>query len=312
VRSAGHLHPLRKTPLSGPDVRDMIYTLLDDRHRQVFEQDLELNFSLSVISLLRFRVNVHMQRGNVEATFRRIAPEVRTFAELHLPVVVQHLAEFRDGLVLVTGPTGAGKTTTVTAMVEHINATRAAVIITLENPIEHVHTYKRSVIKQREIGGDTRSYPVALCEAMRQDPDVIVIGEICDHETMKAALDAAETGHLVLATLPAEDCVQSILRTYHFFPGDRQMEIQLQLAHCLRGIIALRMLPRATEPGFVPGTEVLVCTDGVAHMIRSGTVAQIPSAIQTGARYGMQTFAKSIESLYKAGYISNDTAKEHS
>ncbi|HEY7495051.1 MAG TPA: PilT/PilU family type 4a pilus ATPase [Candidatus Tectomicrobia bacterium] len=311
VRIAGQLHPLRKTPLSGLDVRDMIYTLLDDRHRQVFERDLELNFSLSVTSLLRFRVNVHMQRGNVEAAFRRIAPEVRTFAELHLPVVVRRLAELRDGLVLITGPTGAGKTTTVTAMVEYINTTRAAVIITLENPIEHVHTYKRSVIKQREIGVDTRSYPAALCEAMRQDPDVIVIGEVRDHETMKAALDAAETGHLVLATLPAEDCVQSILRTYHFFPGDRQTEIQLQLAHCLRGIISLRMLPQATAPGLVPATEVLVCTDGVAHMIRSGTVAQIPSAIQTGARHGMHTFAKSMEALYKAGHITSDTMKEY-
>jgi twitching motility protein PilT len=213
VRIAGHLYPLRKTPLSGPDIRDMIYTLLDDWRRQVFERDLELDFSLSVTPLLRFRVNVHMQRGNVEAAFRRIAPEVRTFEELHLPGVVQRLAELRDGLVLVTGPAGAGKTTTVAAMVEHINTTRAAVIITLENPIEHVYTHKRSVIKQREIGVDTRSYPMALREAMRQDPDVIVIGEIRDHETMKAALDAAETGHLVLATLLAEDCVQSILVT---------------------------------------------------------------------------------------------------
>jgi len=312
VRLAGHLQALRKTPLSGPDVRDMIYTLLDDRQRRVFERDLELDFSLSVTPLLRFRVNVHMQRGNVEAAFRRIAPEVRTFEELHLPEVVQRLAELRDGLVLVTGPAGAGKTTTVAAMVEHINTSRAAMIITLENPIEHVYTHKHSVIKQREIGVDTRSCPVALREAMRQDPDVIVIGEIRDHETMQAALDTAETGHLVLATMLAEDCVQSILRTYHFFPSDRQAAIQWQLAHCLRGIISLRMLPQANASGMVPGTEVLVCTDGIAHMIRNGTVAQIPSAIQTGARYGMQTFAKSMEAIYKVGHITSETLKEYS
>lgn len=312
VRVAGQLYSLRKTPLSGPDLRDMIYTLLDDQHRQVFERDLELNFSLSVTPLLRFRVNVHMQRGNVEAAFRRIEPAVRTFADLRLPLVVQRFAEFRDGLVLLTGPTGAGKTTTIAAMVEHINTTRAAVVVTLENPIEYIYTYKRSVIKQREIGVDTRSYPAALREAMRQDPDVIVIGEIRDEETMKAALDAAETGHLVLATFPAANCVQSILRTYHFFSREQQQEIQMQLAHCLRGIVSLRLLPRVDGAGVVPAAEVMVCTDGVAHMIRNDTLEQIPSAIQTGLKYGMHPFASSLEKLYQAGHISSDTVKKYS
>ena len=311
-RIAGQLYPLRKTPLSGPDLRDMVYTLLTDRHRQVFERELELNFSLAVTTLLRFRVNVHMQRGNIEAAFRRIEPAVRTFEELHLPAVVQRFAECRDGLVLVTGPTGAGKTTAVAAMVEHINTVRAAVVVTLENPIECVYTYKRSVIKQREIGVDTHSYPVALREAMRQDPDVIVIGEIRDDETMKAALDAAETGHLVLATFPAANCVQSILRTYHFFPRDRQQEIQVQLAHCLRGILSLRLLPRVDGAGLVSATEVLVCTDAVAHMIRSGALEQLSSALQTGTRYGMHTFASSLEKLSQAGYITSDTVREYS
>jgi twitching motility protein PilT len=312
VRVAGQLYPLRKHRLSGPDLRDMVYTILEDRHRQVFEQELELNFSLSVTPVLRFRVNVHMQRGNVEATFRRIEPAVRTFAELHLPEAVRRFADLHDGLVLITGPTGAGKTTTVAAMVEHINTRRAAVVITLENPIEYVYTYKRSIIKQREIGADTRSYPVALREAMRQDPDVIVIGEVRDKETMKAALDAAETGHLVLATFPAANCVQSILRTYHFFPRDRQQEIQLQLANCLRGVVSLRLLPRVDEAGVIPATEVLTCTDGVANMIRSGSVEQIPSAIQTGAKYGMHTLESSLEKLWEAGYIDRATVREHS
>lgn len=312
VRIAGHLTPLRKQPLSAPDLRDMVYTLLEERHRQVFEQELELNLSLSITPTLRFRVNVHMQRGNVEATFRRIEPAVRTFAELNLPEASERFAEFRHGLVLITGPTGAGKTTAIAAMVQHINATRAEMVITLENPIEYVYTYKNSIIKQREIGVDTHSYPVALRESMRQDPDVIVIGEIRDEETMKAALDAAETGHLVLATFPATNCIQSILRTYHFFPRDRQQEIQLQIANCLRGIISLRLLPRADTPGVIPATEVLVCTDGVANMIRTGSLEQLTSAIQTGARHGMHTLGSSLEKLWAAGHIDMDTVREHS
>lgn len=311
VRVAGQLTPLRRGLLSSLDLRDMIYTLLESRHQQVFERDLELNFSLSVSPTLRFRVNVHMQRGNVEAAFRRIEPAVRTFSELHLPQAAQQLAGFQQGLVLVTGPTGAGKTTTVAAMVEHINTTRSAIVITLENPIEYVYTYKHSVIKQREIGIDTHTYPVALREAMRQDPDVIVIGEIRDDETMKAALDAAETGHLVLATFSAANCVQSILRTYHFFPSDRQKEIQLQLANCLRGIISLRLLPRKDTTGVIPASEVLICTDGVANMIRTGSIEQIPSAMQTGAKYGMHTLANSLEKLWAAGAIDREAVHEH-
>ena len=247
VRVAGQLAPLRKTALSSPDLRDMIYTLFEERHQQTFERELELDFSLSITSMLRFRVNVHMQRGHVEATFRRIEPVLRTIAELHLPEVLQRFAECHDGLVLVTGPTGAGKTTTVAAMVEYINATRAAVVITMENPIEYIYTYKRSIIKQREVGADTKSYVVALREAMRQDPDVIVIGEIRDDETMKAALDAAETGHLVLATFPAANCVQSILRADAFFPartaaGSPVTACQLSAWH--------RFTPLAATPGW--------------------------------------------------------------
>jgi twitching motility protein PilT len=312
IRVAGQLAPLRKQVFAGPDLRDMIYTLLEERHREAFERDLELNFSLSVTPLLRFRVNVHMQRGNVEAAFRRIEPAVRTSTELHLPEVVQHLAECHNGLVLVTGPTGAGKTTTVAAMVEHINATRAAIVITLENPVEYVYTYKRSVIKQREIGTDTHSYAVALREAMRQDPDVIVIGEIRDDETMKAALDAAETGHLVFATFPAANCVQSILRACHFFPRMRQQEVQVQLANCLRGIVSLRLVPRLDSTEVIPATEVLIGTDGIANLIRTGSVEQIPSAIQTGGRYGMHSLGHSLDRLHKAGHIHADTVLAHS
>jgi twitching motility protein PilT len=312
IRVAGQLTPLRKHAITGLDLRDMIYSILEERHQEAFERDLELNFSLPVTPILRYRVNVHMQRGNVEAAFRRIEPAARTIAALHLPEVIQRFAECHDGLILVTGATGSGKTTTVAAMVEHINATREAVVITMENPIEYVYAYNRSIIKQREVGTDTKSYAVALREAMRQDPDVIVVGEIRDDETMKAALDAAETGHLVLATFPAANCVQTILRTYHFFPRERQHEIQLQLANCLRGIISLRLLPREDGPGVLPATEVLAGTDGVVNMIRTGAVEQIPSAIQTGAKYGMHTLTSSLERLYKAGHISDETVREYS
>ncbi|GIX46736.1 MAG: hypothetical protein KatS3mg131_0947 [Candidatus Tectimicrobiota bacterium] len=283
----------------------MIYTLLEERHRQVFERDLELDFSISVEPTLRYRVNVHMQRGNVEAAFRRIEPAVRSIAELNLPAIVKRFAEFPEGLVLVTGPTGAGKTTTVAAMVEHINTTRSAVVITLENPIEYLFTYKRSVIKQREIGTDTHSYPVALREAMRQDPDVIVIGEVRDQETMKAALDAAETGHLVLATFAAANATQSILRTFHFFPKDRQQEIQLQLANCLRGIVSLRLLQRADQAG--PGSRHRSARlhrrrgqHDPQRLHRDDSFGHPRPAVA----YGMHTFAASMRELWMAGLIS--------
>jgi twitching motility protein PilT len=311
VRLTGHLHPLRKQALSSSDLRAILYGLLDDHRQQVFERELELDFSLPVTSTLHFRVNMHLQRGNVEATFRRIEPAVRSFAELHLPDALQHFAELRDGLVIVTGPAKSGKTTAVAAMVEHINATRTAVIITLEDPIEYIYRPKRSLIKQREIDLDTRSHAVALRQAIRQDTDVIVVGDIRDEATMQATLDAAEMGHLVVATLPAASCVQAILRACHFFTPERQPEMQLRLANCLRGMIALHLLPRVDQPAFIPATEILTCTETVANMIRHGTLEQIPSVIQTGSRFGMQALESSLEQLQQAGYIDAQRASTY-
>jgi twitching motility protein PilT len=312
IRVAGKLRALRKDSLEAPDLKHMIYTLMDDRQRQAFERELELNFSFSIEPTIRYRINVHNQRGNVEAAFRRIEPAVRTVQELALPPIVERFAEFQDGLVLVTGPTGAGKTTTVAAMVDHINRTRAAVVITLENPIEYVYPYKQSVIKQREVGVDTRSFPIALREAMRQDPDVIVVGEVRDEVTMKTALDAAETGHLVLATFPAADCAQSILRVIHFFRKERQGEVQLQLSNCLRAIISERLLPRIDAVGVIPATEILVNTSAIAHLIRSGSIEQVPSVIQTSMKQGMHNLDSSLEKLQRGGFISLETVKQHS
>ncbi|MBI3324486.1 MAG: PilT/PilU family type 4a pilus ATPase [Candidatus Omnitrophica bacterium] len=312
IRLAGQISPLTTEPIEGPDLKHMIYTLMDDRQRQAFERDLELNFSLSIEPTVRYRVNVHTQRGNVEAAFRRIEPAVRSVEDLNLPEAVERLADLTHGLVLITGPTGAGKTTTVAAMVNHINVARAAVIITLESPIEYVYTYKQSVIKQREIGVDTHSFPIALKEAMRQDPDVIVVGEVRDEETMKTALDAAETGHLVLATFPAADCTDSILRVVHFFPKDRQQEIQLRLANCLRAILSQCLLPRADTRGVIPATELLVQTPAVANLIRSAAIEQIPSVIQTSMKQGMYSFESSLERLYRMQWISLETVRLHS
>jgi twitching motility protein PilT len=303
IRVAGQLRPLRKQALDGLDLADMLYSLLTTQQQQLFEQQHELNFSLSVTPTLRFRINLHKQRGHVEATCRRIEPVTRSFRELHLPDIVQRFADFRDGLVLVAGPTGAGKTTTLAALVEHINATRTAVIITLEHPIEYVYTYKNSLIKQREIGTDTLSYPTALKEAMRQDPDVIVIGEIRDEETMRVTLDAAETGHLVLATLPATNCVHALLRICRFFPQERHDEVLKQLASCLRGITSINLLSRSDQPGVVPVTEVLVRTEAVGKLIRTGALEQIPSAIQTGGKHGMHSQEQALKRLQDAGYL---------
>jgi len=309
VRMSGELRPLREAPISGLDVRDMVYTLLDQHHRQAFDRDLELDFSLSVSATVRFRVNVHSQRGNVEASFRRIEPAVRTFEELHLPDMLRQLAERRDGLVLITGPTGSGKTTAAAAMIEHINRTRTAVIITMENPIEYVYTYQRSVIKQREIGVDTFSYPVALKEAMRQDPDVIFIGEVRDEETMRAAMDAAQTGHLVIATFSAASCIQSIHRIYQFFTKTQQRELQTELAACLRGIVCLRLLSRLDGAGMIPAAEILVGTPAIANLLRKGAVEQITSAIQTGGSLGMQSFSASLDRLVKTGAVGSQAAQ---
>jgi len=311
IRVAGQLKPLRAEPIHDADLKHMIYTLMDDRQRQAFERDLELNFSFSVEPTIRYRVNVHSQRGNVEAAFRRIEPAVRNVTELNLPPAIERFADLQEGLVLITGPTGAGKTTTVAAMVNHINATRAAVIVTLENPIEYVYTYQRSIIKQREVGVDTHSFPIALREAMRQDPDVIVVGEVRDEETMKTALDAAETGHLVLATFPAANCTDAVLRVIHFFPKDRQQEAQLQLANGLRAILSQRLLPRTDTLGVIPATEVLVNTSAVSNLIRSGAVEQVPSVIQTSMKHGMHNLDTSLERLAQAGFISQETAKQH-
>ena len=287
----------------------LIYQLLNDEQQVVFERELELDFAVALPGMDRFRVNVHRQRGVTEAAFRRVPMRIPPLNTLGLSDVVLELIHRPSGLVLVTGPTGMGKSTTLAAMVDLINTERDGLIICIEDPIEFVHAGKRCLVKQREVHQDTHSFAAALRHALRQDPDVIVIGEMRDLETIAIALTAAETGHLVLGTLHTPDAMQTIERIIDAFPPLQQQTVRLQLANCLEGIVAQQLLPRISGEGLVLATEVLVATSGVRNIIREHNIEQIPSAIQTGARYGMVTMDKSIANLVKARLISLDAAR---
>lgn len=314
LRVGGELQPIRKKPVyNSVDLRRIIYSIMTDEQIKFFEENLELDFSYSVSPLIRFRVNVHLQRGNVEAAFRRIEARIRTVQELGLPTIVADLARKRRGIVLLTGATGSGKTTTMAAMVELINSERECLIITLEDPIEYVHVYKKSIIKQREIGMDTRSFATALKHAMRQDPDVIVVGEVRDLETISTALAAAETGHLIIATLPSYDAAQAISQIVHMFPAQQQKQVRLQLADTLQGIVNQILLPRADNPfERVVATEVLITTPAVRNIIREQRLEQLPFIIQTGSQFGMHNMQSSLERLHSKRIISKESVIKRS
>ncbi len=297
-----------RAPLSREELKKMIYGMLSDNQKEKFERDLELDFSLALAGLDRFRANVHIQRGCVEAAFRRIPLFVPNITELGLPPVIQEMAMKPNGLVLVTGPTGMGKTTTLASMVNLINNEKASLIISIEDPIEYVHVNKKSVIKQREVYKDTHTFAEALKRCLRQDPDVIVVGEMRDLETISTALTAAETGHLVLATLHTPDAPQTIERIIDVFPAHQQQQVKLQLADCLQGVISQLLLPRASGEGRVLSTEVMVATAGVRNLIREQAIEQIPTIIQTGSQHGMKSMDKSLKELYYAGIISYEVA----
>jgi len=311
VRIDGKLIPLNFPKMDKEYCKRLVYSILDDKQKAVFERDLELDLSLDVPGLNRFRVNVHMQRGSVEAAFRLVSLKIRTIAELGLPPVVADLCRKNQGLVLVTGPTGVGKTTTLASMVDFINTERQAIIIVVEDPIEYVHTNKRSVIKQREIYADTRSFSNALIHALRQDPNVIVVGEMRDIETIATALTAAETGHLVLATLHTSDASQTIDRIIDVFPPYQQEQIKIQFSTSLQGIISQQLLPRKDRPGRVIATEVMIATNAIRNLIREHETEQLLTHIQTGGQYGMHTMDKSLKTLYQKGLIAEDVFKTY-
>jgi twitching motility protein PilT len=294
--------------LTKEDLKKCIYGILSDRQKEKFEKDLELDFSLALEGMERFRVNIHVQRGSVEAAFRRIPIYVPSLEELGLPPAIIDFSRRQSGLVLITGPTGSGKTTTLASMINLINEERSCMITLIEDPIEYVHQNKKAVIKQREVYSDTHSFAEALKRCLRQDPDVIVVGEMRDLETISTALTAAETGHLVLATLHTPDAAQTIERIIDVFPSHQQQQVRLQLSASLQGVVSQILLPRAEGYGRVMASEVLVATPAIRNLIREQAVEQIPTAIQTGIQYGMHTMDMSLKVLYQEGIISYEDA----
>lgn len=308
VRVDGRLKRLDTPVLSTKEIKDLIYGVLTDAQKAKFEETWELDFSLASDGCGRFRVNVHKQRGSIEAALRHITEFVPDMDDLGLPDAAIDLARKPNGLVLVTGITGSGKTTTLASIIDVINRERDCMIITIEDPIEYVHQNKRAVVKQRELFSDTFSFSEALKRCLRQDPDVIVVGEMRDLETISTALTAAETGHLVLATLHTSDAPQTIERMIDVFPPHQQQQVRVQLSVALQGIIAQKLLPHASGEGRVLATEVLVATPAIRNLIREQAIEQIPTSIQTGSQYGMHTMDMSLKKLYQAGVITYEEA----
>ncbi len=294
--------------LSREDTKNMVYSVLNDEQKKTFEKNLELDLSLTMPGIQRVRINVHMQRGSVEAAFRLVSLKICSIRELGLPLVVEDLARKPSGLVLITGPTGVGKTTTLAAMVDLINNEREHLIVVIEDPIEYMHVNKKSVIKQREVHFDTHSFAESLKHALRQDPNVIVVGEMRDLETISTVLTAAETGHLVLATLHTPDAPQTIDRIIDVFPPYQQRQIMVQLSNSLQGVVAQRLLSRKDEPGRAVATEVMVATPAIRNLIREHETEQLPTLIQTGSKYGMHTMDKSLKELFDKNIITYETA----
>lgn len=308
-RLHGDLYPATKVPpLSPEDTQRLVFSVLPDEKREEFERRKEVDFAFTIPNLARFRVNVLMQRGTVEAVFRIIPLRIPSFEELRLPSIVRHFCERPRGIVLVTGPAGCGKTTTLAAMVDYINNRFPLHIITVEDPIEFVHQDKLALVNQREVGRDTLSFANALKYSLREDPDVIMIGEMRDLETIALAITAAETGHLVFGTLHTTDAVQTIDRIIDAFPTHQQQQIRMQLAISLVGVISQRLVRRADRKGMVAAFEVLVGTTAVRALIREARTFQLPSVLQTGLKQGMVTLEQSLANLVLQGVISFEDA----
>jgi len=312
ARVHGQIVPLDQEILDPATVRSLILDTLTEAQRATLEEDWELDYALQVEDVGRFRGNVHIARGHTEAAFRFISQDVPDLVQLGHHEVVNEFCKLRSGLVLVTGITGSGKSTTLASMVRRIGDTRNGVIITLEDPIEFVFNHRSCLIKQREVGTDTRSFPKALRQALRQDPDVIVVSELRDLETIRIALTAAETGHLVLATLHTPDAPQTIDRLVDVFPSDQQPQIITQLASVLEGIICQRLIPRADGQGRVLASEVLVSSHAIRNCIREHKLEQIVGLMEIGHREGNRTIDQSIAHLMENGFITREEAIFHS
>ena len=309
MRLNGDLVPLGTEPLAPKDTRELVYGLLTQDQRQRLETDLELDLSYAVPGLVRFRVNVYYQRAALGAAFRVVPTGLKTLEELGLPPALRDWVNKPRGLVLVTGPTGSGKSTTLASLINEVNETRACHIMTVEDPIEFLHRHKRSLINQREVGGDTHSFAAALRSVLRQDPDVILVGELRDLETMQIALTAAETGHLVFATLHTSDAPQTIDRVIDVFPPHQQEQVRIMLANALQGVCCQQLIPTTTGARTV-ACEVLMPTPAVRNLIREGKTHQVYSMMQTGSQHGMQSMDAALAHLVRQGLIGPGMALE--
>ncbi|WP_438445771.1 type IV pilus twitching motility protein PilT [Gorillibacterium sp. sgz5001074] len=310
LRIHGDLKPVGDSVLTPPDTLAMAKDLMTTAQYETFMETGDLDFSYGIPNVSRYRVNIYRQKGQVSLTIRLIPSRIPAMEELGLPAIAEEFAKKPQGLVLVTGPTGSGKSTTLAAMVDYINRSRHDHIITLEDPVEFVHNHKSCIVNQREVGNDTMSFSTGLRAALRQDPDVILVGEMRDLETISIAITAAETGHLVFGTLHTADAPQTIDRIIDVFPTEAQQQIRVQLASVLLGVMAQRLLPTADGQGRVAAIEVLVNTPAIANLIRSEKVHQIRSAMQTGKSTGMQTMDMALRELLQQRIISVETAKE--
>lgn len=311
LRVDGSLRAIPNLPIVDDQAAEqLIFSILDESQQQILTKDKEFDFSFSFGDIMRFRVNAFHERGNLAVALRAIPNEIKTVAELGLPPIISSFAELPRGLVLVTGPTGSGKSTTMAALIDKINSERADHIITIEDPIEFTHKSKKSVVAQREVHYDTYSFAAALRSALREDPDVVLIGEMRDLETISSAITIAETGHLVFATLHTNSAAQSIDRMIDVFPPHQQPQIRSQLSNILQAICSQRLIP-AIGGGRVAAAEILIVNSAVRNIIREGKTHQLDAVIQTGADQGMQTMDRTLVKLVQTGVITYDEARSH-
>jgi twitching motility protein PilT len=311
LRVRGRISPMEEyPPLTHQETREVVYNILNDAQRKRFENQQQLDFGYAITGVARFRVNCYFQRGAIAAAFRLIPHEILGLEELGMPLVLEEFTRKPRGFVLVTGPTGSGKTTTLAAMVDMINQDREEHILTIEDPIEFLHKHRKCIVNQREIGADALDFAAALRGALRQDPDVILVGEMRDLETISTALTAAETGHLVFATLHTQSTAQTVDRIIDVFPPHQQHQVRMQLSIALQGIVTQQLLPTADGSGRVVASEVLVPTPAIRNLIREGKTHQIYSAIQTSGSVGMQTMDSHLAQLVRMGKITRSLAEQ--
>ena len=310
VRAHGSMKRVKADPLTSDDIRTMLYSIMTEDQRSDYEREYEIDFAIAFGEKSRFRVNAFTNRNGAAAVFRTIPSEIPSMDDIDLPPAVRRFANLKKGIVLVVGPTGSGKSTTLASLIDNINRTKNEHILTIEDPVEFFHTSQKSLVNHREVGTDTHSFTRALKSALREDPDVILVGEMRDHETISLALTAAETGHLVFGTLHSSSAAKTVDRIIDVFPsGDKDM-IRTMIASSLQGIVAQNLLKRADGKGRVAAHEILVGTNAVRNLIRENQIAQIYSIMQTGSRHGMITMEDSVKNLYESGIIDEEEAQK--